>query len=97
MFIDSSVGKESTCKAGDPGSIPESGRSTGERIDYPLQYSWGTWLPTPVFPCGSAGKESIMEEAWIRSLENEKATHFSIPAWRMGLPKVRHNRAIFTF
>ena len=27
---DSSVGKESTCNAGDPGSIPESGRSTGE-------------------------------------------------------------------
>ena len=26
-FPDSSVGKESACKAGDPGSIPESGRS----------------------------------------------------------------------
>ena len=38
-FPDSSVGKESTCKAGDPGSIPVSGRSTGEGIGYPLQYS----------------------------------------------------------
>ena len=34
-----SVGKESTCNAGDPSSIPGSGRSAGEGIDYPLQYS----------------------------------------------------------
>ena len=39
-FPDSSVGKESACSAGDPGSIPGSGRSTGEGIGYPLQYSW---------------------------------------------------------
>jgi len=48
---DSSVGKESDCNAGDPGSIPGLGRSTGEKDR----------LPTPVFlgfPCGSAGKES---------------------------------------
>ena len=31
-----SVGKESACNAGNPGSIPESGRSTGEGIAYPL-------------------------------------------------------------
>ena len=31
--------KESTCHAGDPGSIPESGRSSGEGSGYPLQYS----------------------------------------------------------
>ena len=39
-FPDSSVGKESTCNTGDPGSIPGLGRSPGERIDYPLQYTW---------------------------------------------------------
>ena len=38
-FLDSSVGKESACNAEDPGSIPGSGRSTGEGIGYPLQYS----------------------------------------------------------
>ena len=38
-FPDSSVGKESSCNAGDPSSIPGSGRSGGERIGYPLQYS----------------------------------------------------------
>ena len=31
--------KESTCNVGDPGSIPGSGRSTGEGIGYPLHYS----------------------------------------------------------
>ena len=36
----SSVGKESDCNAGDPGSIPVSGGSTGEGKGYPLQYSW---------------------------------------------------------
>ena len=33
-------GKESACNAGDPSSIPGSGRSAGEGIGYPLQYSW---------------------------------------------------------
>ena len=32
----SSVGKESACNAGDPGSLPGSGRSTGEGIGFPL-------------------------------------------------------------
>ena len=49
-FPDRLVGKESSCNAGDPSSIPGFGRSPGEGIGY----------PTPVFlglPCGSAGKE----------------------------------------
>ena len=38
-FPDSSVGKESACNAGDPGSIPRSGRSPGEGKGYP-QIFW---------------------------------------------------------
>ena len=38
-FSDSSVGKESPCKAGDPNSIPGLGRSPREGKGYPLQYS----------------------------------------------------------
>ena len=38
----SSVGKESACNAGDADSIPGSGRSAGEGIGYPLQYSWAS-------------------------------------------------------
>ena len=50
-FPNSSVGKESTRNAGDPGLIPGSGRCPGEGVGYSLQYSWD-------FPCGLAGKES---------------------------------------
>ena len=55
-FPDSSVGKESTCNAGDPCSIPGSGRFPWRRAR----------LPTPVFlgfPCGSVGKESACKAA----------------------------------
>ena len=36
-FPGSSAGKDSTCNAGDPSSIPGSERSAGEGIGYPLQ------------------------------------------------------------
>ena len=39
-FPSSSAGKESACHSGDPSSIPGSGRSPGEGIGYPFQYSW---------------------------------------------------------
>ena len=42
LFLDSSVGKESACNAGDSGLIPGSGRSPGKGIGYPLQYSWAS-------------------------------------------------------
>ena len=52
-FPGSPDGKESACNAGDPGSIPGSGRSSGEGNDNPLQYSClenpmdrGTWQAT---------------------------------------------------
>ena len=38
----SSVGKESSCNAGDPSLIPGLGRSAGEGIGYPCQYSWAS-------------------------------------------------------
>ena len=38
-FLDSSIGKESTCSAGNPVLIPALGRSPGEGKGYPLQYS----------------------------------------------------------
>ena len=38
-FPGSSDGNESACNAGDPGSIPGSGRSPGEGYGNPLQYS----------------------------------------------------------
>ena len=52
-FPGSSAGRESACNAGDPGLIPGSGKSPGEGIVYPLQYSWAsvvaqTWDHTQV-------------------------------------------------
>ena len=41
-FPGSSAGKGSRCNAGDPGLIPGSGRSLGEEICSPLQYSWAS-------------------------------------------------------
>ena len=38
-FPGDSGGKESICNVGDPGSVPELERSTGEGSGYPLRYS----------------------------------------------------------
>ena len=60
-FLDSSVGKESACNAGDPRSIPGYGRSAGEGIGYPLQYSWASLLAQLVknlLQCGTPGFNS---------------------------------------
>ena len=64
-FPDSSVGKKSTCNAGDPGSIPGSGRSPGEGIGYPLQYSWASLVAHLV------KNPRAMWETWVRSLSWE--------------------------
>ena len=61
-FPDSSVGKESSCNAGDPSLIPVSGRSTGEGIGYPLQYSWVSLVAQLI------KNPLAMWETWVRSL-----------------------------
>ena len=58
-FPHSSVGKESTCNAGDPGLIPGSGRSAGEGMGYPLQYSWASLVAQLV------KNLSAMRETWV--------------------------------
>ena len=61
-FPDSSVGKESSCNAGDPSSIPGSGRSPGEGIGYPRQYSWASLVVQLV------KNLPAMQETWVHSL-----------------------------
>ena len=58
-FPDNSIGKESTCNAGDPGSIPGSRRSTGEGIGHPLQYSWASLVAQLV------KDPPAMRETWV--------------------------------
>ena len=78
-----SAGKESACNAGDPNSIPGSGRSAGEGIGYPLQYSWAPLVAQLV------KNPSAMRETWVPSLgwegllEKGKTTHSSILGWRI--------------
>ena len=82
-FPDSSVGKESACNAGDPGSIPGSGRSPGERVGYPLQYSWNSPVAQLVKTLPATGDTWVRSLGWKDPLEKGKATHSSILAWRI--------------
>ena len=61
--------------------IPGLGRSLGEGIGYPLQYSWASLVAQLV------KNPSAMRETWVLSLgwedPLEKATHYSILARRI--------------
>jgi len=69
--------------AGDPSLIPELGRSAGEGIVHPLQYSWASLVAQLV------KNSPAMQDTWVGSLgwedllEKEKATHSSILARRI--------------
>ena len=78
--------------------IPRSGRSAGEEIGYPLQYSWAFLVAQLV------KNPPAMQETWVGSLgwedplEKGKATHSSILDWTilwtiqsMGSQRVGHN------
>ena len=80
-FPDSSGGKESTCSAGDPGSIPGSGRSTGEGTGYPLHYSWASLVPQMVKNPRAVRETWVPSLGWEDPLEEGMVTHFSILAW----------------
>ena len=82
-FPDSSVGKESTCNVRDPGSIPGSGRSPGEGIDYPLQYSWASLVAQLVKNPPTMWETWVPSLGWEDPLENGKATLSSILAWKI--------------
>ena len=82
-FSHSSVDKNSTCNAGDPGLIPESGRSPGEGIGYALQYSW-TYLVVQLVKNPPAMQETwIQFLGWEDPLEKGKATPSNVLAWRI--------------
>ena len=82
-FPDSSVGKESTCNAGDPSSIPVLGRSAEEGIGYPLHYSWASFVAQLVKNLPAMWE--TMFYPWVGKIpwRREKATHSSILAWRI--------------
>ena len=71
------VGKEFACIVGDPGSIPGSGRSTGEGIGCPLQYSWASLVAQVVKNPPAMWKTWVRSLGWEDPLEERKATHFT--------------------
>ena len=78
------VGKESTCNAGGPSSIPGSERSPGERIGYPLQYS-GLENSVDCIVYGVAKSWTQLSDFHFHFffLKKEVAAHSSILAWEM--------------
>ena len=82
-FAGSSADKESACNAGDTGSIPESGRSAGEGIGNPHQYSWASLVAHLVKNLPAMQETWDPCLGWEDPLEKGKATHSSILTWRI--------------
>ena len=86
-FPGRSADKESAYNAGDPSSIPRSGRSPGEGIGYPLQHFWASLVAQLV------RNLPAMQETWVRSLgwehplEEGMTTHSSILPWRIPMDR----------
>ena len=102
-FPDSSVSKASAYSAGDPGSIPGLGSSTGEGTGYPLQYFWASLVAQLVKNPPAMWETCVWSLGWEDPLEKGKTTHSSILAWRipwtvlsMGSQRVGHNWTTFS-
>ena len=103
-FPAGSAGKESTCNAGYPSSIPRSGRLAGEGIGYSLQYSWASLVAQLVKNPPAKWETWVRSLGWEDPLEKGTATHSSILAWKipwtiqsMGSQRVEHYWVTFTF
>ena len=85
-----------------PHSIPGSGRSTGEGIGYPLQYSWAFLVAQLAKNLPAMRETWVWSLGWENPLEKGKTTHSSSLAWgipwtvqSMGSQKVGHDWATF--
>ena len=79
-FPHSSLGKESTCNAGDPSSIAGS-RSAGEGTGYLLQHSWASLVAQLVKNPPAMWETWVPSLGWEDPLGKGKATRSSILAW----------------
>ena len=86
-FPGSSAGKESSCNAEDPSSLPRSGRSPGEGIGYPLQYSWASLVAQIVKNPPAMWETWVWSLGWEDPLEEGMATQSSILAWRTAMDR----------
>ena len=63
--------------------IPGLGRSAGEGIGYPLEYSWASLVAQLVKNLPAVRETWIRSLGWEGPVEKGKATHSSILAWRI--------------
>ena len=59
------------------------GRSAGEGIGYPLQYSWASMVAQTVKNSPAIWETWVQSLGWEDLLEKGMATHSSIPVWRI--------------
>ena len=81
------AGKESTCKAGDAGSIPWLRRSPGEGISYPLHYFGASLVVQTVKNLPAMHETWIPSLGWEDTLEEGMSTHSSILPWRVPMDR----------
>ena len=74
---------QSVWNPGDPGSIPGSGRSPGDGISYPFQYSWVSLVAQKVKNLPAVQEIRVQSLGWEDPPEEGMATHSSILAWRI--------------
>ena len=68
--------------------MPELGRSAGEGLGYPLQYSWASLMAQMVKNPPTMQETRVQSLGWEDTLEKGMVTHSSIPTWRFhGLAK----------
>ena len=85
--MEGSAGEESTCRAGDPSLVPGSGRSPGEGIGYPVQYSQASPGAQTVKNLPAMWETWVLSLGWEDPLEEGMATHSSILAWRIPMDR----------
>ena len=89
-----SVGQKSTCNAGNPSSIPGLGRSPGEGIGYPFQYTWASLVAQKVKNPPAMQEILVQSMGWQDPIEDSMATHSSILAWRNPTDRVACQAAV---
>ena len=87
----------------EPGSIPGLGRSAGEGMGYPLQYSWASLVAQLVKNLPAVQETWVHSLGWEDPMQEGLATQSSILAWRVptdrgawqatvhGVERVRHD------
>ena len=74
--------------------IPESGRSPGEGIGYPLQYSWASLMTQMVKNPPAMWETWVQSLGWEDPLEEGMGTHSSILAWRIPMDRGARRAAV---